>query len=273
MFGRCPVPCDNGAPLEPFELFVQALVRQVNRLSKNPLADKEALPAFEALKETQTLVFNDAHFLRTGQRSSPADCEMRRLAVAGFTDPCSEASRPRWKEALRLNEPVTESVSEHSLRRLRDAHGVLRTEYGDYRVPDDAFAEWVRNRALKGRFYRGRIPRPHARGQSARSKAAGAAGRATRLLLAAAAPRNHGPHSVATQRRLGLTPLPVDLKRARTRIAGTAQFVSPRPHRYSGSVSHHALCASTHLLRGPHQRDNPASPRSHPPTGLHSPCV
>jgi hypothetical protein len=180
MFGRSTEPFYNWAPLEPFELlgeeFVQAMVTKVNRLSKYPLADKEALTAFEALKrtpeffrrylnrylayanlgakaaleDTQAHVFNDANFMTTWQRLLPADREVLRLVVAGVTDLFSEASRQRLGEALGLNEPVTKSVSQHSLRRLRDADLVLRMDYGDYHVQDDAFAEWVRNRELEG---------------------------------------------------------------------------------------------------------------------------
>src|SRR5260370_15511888 len=56
MFGRSTEPFYNWAPLGPFELlaedFVLAMVAQVNRLSKYPLADNDALAAFEALKRT-----------------------------------------------------------------------------------------------------------------------------------------------------------------------------------------------------------------------------
>ena len=180
MFGRSTEPFYNWAPLEPFELlgeeFVQAMVAKVNRLSKYPLSDKDALAAFEALKrtpeffrrylnrylayadlgakaaleDTQTHVFNDANFMTTWQRLLPADREVLRLVVAGVTDLFSEASRRRLGEALGLDESATKSVSQHSLRRLRDADLVLRMDYGDYRVQDDALAEWMRNRELEG---------------------------------------------------------------------------------------------------------------------------
>ena len=46
--------------------------------------------------------------------------------------------------ALGLNEAVAKNVPQQSLRRLQDADLVLRMDYGDYRVQDDALAEWLR---------------------------------------------------------------------------------------------------------------------------------
>jgi hypothetical protein len=40
-------------------------------------------------------------------------------------------------------------VSQAALRRLQDADLVLRMDYGDYRVQDDALAEWLRNQELE----------------------------------------------------------------------------------------------------------------------------
>lgn len=108
------------------------------------------LGARAALEDTQAHVFNDANFMTTWQRLLPADREVLRLVVGGVTDLFSEASRRRLGEALGLEESVTKSVPQHSLRRLRDADLVLRMDYGDYRVQDDAFAEWMRNRELEG---------------------------------------------------------------------------------------------------------------------------
>jgi hypothetical protein len=36
-------------------------------------------------------------------------------------------------------------VPQKSLRRLQDAELVLRMAHGDYRLQDDAFAEWLRS--------------------------------------------------------------------------------------------------------------------------------
>jgi hypothetical protein len=180
MFGRSSEPFYNWAPLEPFELlgedFVRAMVAKVNRLSKYPLAEKHALAAFEALKrtpeffrrylnrylvhadlgakaaldDTQAHIFNDANFVNVWRRLLPADRELLRLMVSDLTDFFSEPSRRRLGAALGLDKAVAKNVPQQSLRRLQDTDLVLRMDYGEYRVQDDTFAEWVRNRELEG---------------------------------------------------------------------------------------------------------------------------
>ena len=179
MFGRSTEPFYNWAPLEPFELlgeeFVRAMVVKVNRLSRYPLAQKDALAAFGGLKrtpeffrrylsrylayadlgskaallDTEANVFNDANFVSTWHRLLPADRELLRLIVSGVTDLFSESSRERLGAALGLNEAVAKNVPQQSLRRLQDADLVLRMDYGDYRVQDDALAEWLRNQEFE----------------------------------------------------------------------------------------------------------------------------
>jgi hypothetical protein len=179
MFGRSTEPFYNWAPLEPFELlgeeFVRAMVVKVNRLSRYPLTQKDALAAFGSLKrtpeffrrylsrylayadlgskaallDTEAHVFNDANFVSTWHRLLPADRELLRLIVSGVTDLFSESSRGRLGAALGLNEAVAKNVPQQSLRRLQDADLVLRMDYGDYRVQDDALAEWLRNQELE----------------------------------------------------------------------------------------------------------------------------
>lgn len=179
MFGRATEPFYNWAPVEPFELlgedFVQAMVAKVNRLSKYPLAQQDALAAFEALKRTPEFfrrylghylayadlgaesalldtkghVFNDANFSGTWNRLLPADRAVLLLIISEVTDLFSDASRRRLSEALGLEGAVSKNVPQQALRRLRDADLVLRMDYGDYRIQDDAFAEWVRTRQLE----------------------------------------------------------------------------------------------------------------------------
>ena len=174
MFGRATEPFYNWAPVEPFELlgadFVRAMVAKVNRLSKYPLAERDAMAAFEGLKrtpeffrrylnqylahadlgaqaallDTQAHVFNDANFAGTWSRMLPADREVLRLISSGVTDLFSEVSRRRLAEALGLEDSVSKNVPRQALRRLQDRDIVLRMDYGDYRVQDDALAEWVR---------------------------------------------------------------------------------------------------------------------------------
>jgi hypothetical protein len=179
MFGRSTEPFYNWAPLEPFELlgedFVRALVAKVNRLSKFPLALKDALAAFDALKrtpeffrrylnryltyadlgaksaleDTRSHVFNDANFVNVWNGLLAADRELLRLIVAGVADLFSEPSRRRLGTALGLDQVVTKNVPQRSLRRLQDMDLVLRMDYGEYQVQDDTFGEWLRNHDLE----------------------------------------------------------------------------------------------------------------------------
>jgi hypothetical protein len=179
MFGRTSEPFYNWAPLEPFELlgedFVRAMVVKVNRLSRFPLAQKDALAAFEALKRTPEFfrrylnrylayadlgataalndtaahVFSDANFVNVWHQLLPADRELLRLIVSGARDLFSEATRRRLGGALGLGEVVGKNLPQQSLRRLQEADLVLRRDYGDYELQDDAFAEWLRNRELE----------------------------------------------------------------------------------------------------------------------------
>jgi hypothetical protein len=179
MFGRSTEPFYNWAPLEPFELlgeeFVRAMVRKVNRLSKYPLVEKDALAAFDALRrtpeffrrylnrylayadlgaraallDTEAHVFSDANFVNTWNRLLPADRELLRLITSGVTDLFSESSRRQLGAALGLDVVVTKNVPQQALRRLQEADLVLRMDYGDYRVQDDAFAEWLKNSELE----------------------------------------------------------------------------------------------------------------------------
>ncbi len=74
---------------------------------------------------------------------------MLRLMAAGARDLFSEATRHRLGSALGLEEAVAKNVPQQSLRRLQDADLVLRRDYGDYQLQDDAFAEWLGNRDLE----------------------------------------------------------------------------------------------------------------------------
>ena len=49
-----------------------------------------------------------------------------------------------------MDEAVSKNVPQKSLRRLQDMDLVLRMDYGNYQVQDDAFAEWLRNHDLEG---------------------------------------------------------------------------------------------------------------------------
>jgi hypothetical protein len=101
-----------------------------------------------ALADTRSHIFNDANFVNVWRQLLPADRELLSLIASGTADLFSEASRGRLGHALGLDEAVTKNVPQQSLRRLQDADLVIRMDYGDYQVQDDAFAEWVRTHLL-----------------------------------------------------------------------------------------------------------------------------
>ncbi len=43
-----------------------------------------------------------------------------------------------------LGKTVTKNTGAHALRRLREANVVTRLAFGEYRIEDEAFAEWIR---------------------------------------------------------------------------------------------------------------------------------
>jgi hypothetical protein len=177
MFGRSTEPFYNWAPLVPCELlgedFVRAMIAKVNRLSKYPLAEVAAMAAFEALQrtpeffrrylnrylshadlgaeaaliDTQSHVFNDANFSALWHKLAAADRELLRLIVSGVADLFSQSSRQHLGEALGHSKAVSKNVPQKSIQRLQKSDIVLRMDFGEYRVQDDAFAEWLRQRA------------------------------------------------------------------------------------------------------------------------------
>ena len=175
MFGRSTEPFYNWAPLEPFELlgpkFVEAMVAKVNKLSRYPLTEKQALAAYEALKntpeffrrylnrylsyaelgslaalkETQAHVFNDANFRALWNKILPADQKVLKLLANGESDLYSESARQQLGTALGKLKPVKYGTTQQSLRRLQDEELVIKLDYGTYQLQDEAFAEWLRS--------------------------------------------------------------------------------------------------------------------------------
>jgi hypothetical protein len=69
--------------------------------------------------------------------------ELLRLIVGGITDVFSESSRELLGRLLEWDHAVTKNVPQQSLRRLQDLGLVIRMDYGQYQMQDDAFAEWL----------------------------------------------------------------------------------------------------------------------------------
>lgn len=166
-------------PLEPFELlgedFVKAMVAKVNRLSRFPLQEKQALVAFEALKRTPEFfrrylnrylthaelgapaalgdtcahVFNDANYRGIWTRLLPADREVLKLLADDVTDMHSAAALRRLGVALGLMKSVSRTTPAHSLRRLQEEELVVKLDYGDYQIMDAGLVEWIRSLELE----------------------------------------------------------------------------------------------------------------------------
>lgn len=176
MFGRPSEPFYNWAPLEPFELlgadFVKALVKRTNTLTRFPLAQKDALSAFEALnrtpeffrrfldhyitsadlgaqlalEKTRGQVFNEATHSNYWRGLLAADRELLRMLASGTPELHGAPARALLGKALGLDKPVSANTPYNSLKRLQADGVVAKVDYATYRFEDDAFAEWVRQR-------------------------------------------------------------------------------------------------------------------------------
>lgn len=174
MFARVSEPFYNWAPLEPFPLlgdeFVAFTVEIMNSMAKHVLTFAEGKLAFEALHRTpeffkrfverymlyqlqgaeaalaHTLatVFSDEHFQKQWASLAPADQAVLTLLARGDTD--VHGAPGIAKLAALIGKPATKNTAAHALRRLRAENVVTRLSFGEYRIEDDAFAEWVRKR-------------------------------------------------------------------------------------------------------------------------------
>jgi len=174
MFARASEPFYNWAPLEPFPLldeeFVAFTVKLTNKMAKRPMTLREGYDAFDALHRTpeffkrfierymmnqmmgaeaavahtKTSVFSDAHFLAQWNALLPADQAVIAMLSRGETDFHSKAGMAKLSGLL--NKPATRNTAGHALRRLQDDNTVTRLSVGEYRIEDEAYAEWIRRR-------------------------------------------------------------------------------------------------------------------------------
>lgn len=174
MFSRSAAPFYNWAPLEPFPLlgreFVDATVRQLASVARQPLSLEDALKAFGALKETpeffrwyierylmyqqqgseQALqytlarVHDDTGYARTWKELSRPDRAVLLLAARGVQDLYGTQALRQLQELLESAE-VTASAPRTSIRRLTGARLQLmaRVDHGAYRFEDPEFQTWV----------------------------------------------------------------------------------------------------------------------------------
>jgi hypothetical protein len=176
MFARTSEPFYNWAALEPFPLlgdeFVAFTVRLMNRMARNRLTLEQGKQAFEelhrtpeffkrfierymlyqlqgeedALVHTKASVFSDENFLKQWNGMKPADQVVIALLARGETDIHSAAGLKRLSS--QLGRVATKNTAAQALRRLQSQNAVTRLAIGDYRVEDEAFAEWVRRRPV-----------------------------------------------------------------------------------------------------------------------------
>ncbi|AZG17152.1 hypothetical protein [Cupriavidus pauculus] len=175
MFARASEPFYNWAPLEPFPLlgdeFVSFTVKLLNSMARQKLTLEQGKRAFEelhrtpeffkrfierymmyqpqgeaaALAYTKASVFSDEHSLAQWRDMKPADRALLYLLARGESDLHSAATLERLGKMI--GKVATRNTTGHALRRLLAANLVTRLAMGDYRIEDEAFAEWIRNRS------------------------------------------------------------------------------------------------------------------------------
>jgi hypothetical protein len=175
MFARASEPFYNWAALEPFPLlddeFVAFTIKLMNSMARNRLTLEQGKHAFNelhrtpeffkrfierymlyqaqgadaALAHTRASVFSDEHFLNQWSGMSQADQAVIMLLAVGGTDMHSVAGLGRLSALL--GKAATKNTAAHALRRLQAQNAVTRLAFGDYRIEDEAFAEWIRRRS------------------------------------------------------------------------------------------------------------------------------
>jgi len=176
MFARASEPFYNWAALEPFPLlgeeFVAFTIKLMNSMARNRLTLEQGKHTFDelhrtpeffkrfierymlyqvqgadaALVHTRASVFSDENFLKQWSGMSPADQAVITLIARGETDMHGVAGLARLSALL--GKPATKNTAAHALRRLQAQNAVTRLALGDYRIEDEAFAEWIRRRSV-----------------------------------------------------------------------------------------------------------------------------
>lgn len=177
MFARASEPFYNWAALEPFPLlgdeFVDFTINLMNSMARHQLTREQGKLAFAelhhtpeffkrfverymlyqvqgpeaALMHTKESVFSDEQFLKQWADLNPADQAIILLIARGENDLHSAAGLERLTKMLGTK--ANKSTAAHALRRLQAENIVTRLAIGEYRVEDEAFAEWLRRRAAR----------------------------------------------------------------------------------------------------------------------------
>jgi hypothetical protein len=179
MFARASEPFYNWAPLEAFPLlgdeFVAFTIKLMNSMARHKLTLVQGRRAFDelhrtpeffkrfverymlyqpqgddaALAHTKASVFSDEHFLKQWTEMNPADQAVIAMLSQGQAD--LHAREGMAKLSAMLGKPATRNTAGHALRRLQSENVVTRLALGDYRIEDEAFAEWIRRRTAPKR--------------------------------------------------------------------------------------------------------------------------
>ncbi|WP_244113161.1 hypothetical protein [Burkholderia gladioli] len=172
MFARSSEPFYNWAALEPFPLlgdaFVAFTIKLLNQMARHRLTLQDGKDAFEALHRTPEFfkrfierymlhqtegkeaaltrtiasVFSDEQFHRQWNEISPADRAVMTLLARGQHELHGAAGLSRL--SVLLDQPATKNTASQALRRLMTRNIVARLSFGEYRIEDEAFAEWIR---------------------------------------------------------------------------------------------------------------------------------
>ncbi|KWA83983.1 hypothetical protein WL29_21700 [Burkholderia ubonensis] len=175
MFARASEPFYNWAALEPFPLlgddFVGFTIKLMNSMARHHLTLAQGKRAFDelhqtpeffkrfierymlyqiqgeeaALAHTKASVFSDEQFLKQWTGMNPSDQAVIILLARGESDVHSAAGLRRLSEIL--GKSATKNTAAQALRRLQAENTVTRLAIGDYRIEDEAFAEWIRRKA------------------------------------------------------------------------------------------------------------------------------
>jgi len=177
MFARASEPFYNWAALEPFPLlgdeFVDFTIKLMNSMARHHLTREQGKLAFAelhhtpeffkrfverymlyqvqgpeaALTHTKESVFSDEQFLKQWADLNPADQAIILLIARDENDLHSAVGLERLTQMLGTK--ANKSTAAHALRRLQAENMVTRLAIGEYRVEDEAFAEWLRRRAAR----------------------------------------------------------------------------------------------------------------------------
>jgi hypothetical protein len=100
------------------------------------------------LAYTKAAVFSDEHFLKQWTEMNPADRAVLTLLAYGEAD--VHGTTAIAKLSAMLNKPASKNTAAHALRRLGTENVVSRLAFGESRIEDEVFAEWIRRRSTPG---------------------------------------------------------------------------------------------------------------------------